>query len=63
MIVEPEDFRATDSAVVIFGRVHGRRGAQRVETGVLGAWKLRAGKVISGSVFDTPGGSSPPDAA
>ena len=54
LVVEPEDYRATESAVVIFGRVRGRRGAQRVETRVLWTWKLRAGKVISGSVFDTP---------
>src|SRR3954454_19538102 len=54
LVVEPEDYRATESAVLIFGRLHGRSGAQSIETRVLWTWKLRAGKVISGSVFDTP---------
>jgi len=54
LVVEPEDFRATDGAVVIFGHVHGRRGQRRIETRVLWSWKLRAGKVISGAVFNTP---------
>ena len=54
LTVEPEDYRAAAASVVIFGRVRGRRGEQRVDTRVLWTWKLRDGKVVSGSVFDTP---------
>jgi ketosteroid isomerase-like protein len=54
LTVEPEDFRATEGSVVIFGHVHGRRGGQAMETNVLWTWKLRDGKITSGSVFDTP---------
>ena len=54
LVVEPEDFRSTENAVVIFGRIRGRGGAQRIETRVLWSWKLRAGKVVAGAVFDTP---------
>jgi ketosteroid isomerase-like protein len=54
LVVEPEDFRASQGSVVIFGRVRGRRGAQLVETRVLWTWKLRGDKVVAGAVFDTP---------
>jgi ketosteroid isomerase-like protein len=53
LTVEPSDYRAVAGSVVIFGRVHARRGSETVDTGVIWTWRLRDGQVIWGSVFPT----------
>ena len=65
LTVEPVDFRAVAGSVVIFGRVHGVRGAEILDTGVVWTWRLRGGLVVWGSVFPTPDPprSPPPGAA
>lgn len=52
--VEPVDVRSVAGAVVIFGRVYGVRAGEVLDTGALWTWRLRDGRVVSGSVFSTP---------
>ena len=54
LLVEPADVRAVAGAVVIFGQVQGRRGGEVLAVNVVWTWRLRAGRVVSGSVFPTP---------
>ena len=54
LTVLPEDYRAVAGSVIIFGRVHGRRGDYEVHTPVIWTWRLREGRIVSGSVFPTP---------
>jgi ketosteroid isomerase-like protein len=54
--LEPLDFRDAAGAVVIFGRVTGRRAPQAqdepgetIEDSVIWTWKLRDGRIVSGT--------------
>jgi hypothetical protein len=55
LALEPLDFRDAAGAVVIFGRVTGRRAPQGDEPGevvhdsVIWTWKLRDGRIVSGT--------------
>jgi ketosteroid isomerase-like protein len=56
LTVTPLTFRQARESVIAFGRVDGRRGAQRVIDSVLWVVRLRDGQVASIEVFQDPGG-------
>ncbi len=55
LVIAPDDYRAVGGAVIVFGHVHGRMDGVEVRTRVMWTWRVDAGRIVSGRVFQTPG--------
>jgi ketosteroid isomerase-like protein len=55
LTLHAHDIRATSRAVIVFGSITGRRGAERIRRKVVWTWMLRDGLAVSVRTDDLPG--------